>query len=300
MVPSERNSLRVREDFPNQRLVVLPANIIQRCQQLPLVRQLYVTDIGAYPTAPCHYVNRTQGISQAVAIGCLSGLGEVEIEGETYPVLPGHVLFIPPDTPHIYKADPADPWSIFWIHFGGLQTGSVLQTLSVSDRRPLVFVPDIGKVKATFEDVYACLNYHYSDSGLLAMSAELLRLISHIRLLRGRSEPSQQSADAKVVETMEFMAEHLNMPIKLKDLAAHAGHSVSYFSKLFKQKTGRSPQNYFIQLKVQKACQLLDETDMSIMEISSQLGYEDPYYFSRLFKKIQGQSPAYYRKMIKG
>ncbi|QEG23410.1 AraC family transcriptional regulator [Mariniblastus fucicola] len=292
--------MRVREGFPNQRLVVLPANIIQRCRQLPLVSQLYVTDIGAYPTAPFHYVKREQGISQVVVIGCLSGLGEVEIEGESHRVLPGHVLLIPPNTPHIYKADPVDPWSIFWIHFGGLQIDASLQTLNVNRQRPLVFVPDIGKVKATFEDVYACLNYHYSDSGLQAMSAELLRLLSHIRLLRGRSEPRHQSADAKIVETIEFMAEHLNMPIKLKDLAAHSGHSVSYFSKLFKLRTGQSPQNYFIQLKVQKACQLLDDTDMSILEISAQLGYEDPYYFSRLFKKIQGHSPANYRKMIKG
>lgn len=279
--------------------MVLPANIIRRCRGLPLVSQLYVTDIGAYPTAPCHYVKREKGISQVVAIGCLSGLGEVEIDGITHRVLPGHIILIPPETPHIYKADSDDPWSIFWIHFGGLQIDATLQTLDVTLRRPLVFVPDISKVKATFEDVYACLNYHYSDSGLLAMSCELMRLISHVRLLRGRSEPRHQTADAKVVETMEFMAKHLNMPIKLKDLAAHSGHSVSYFSKLFKQRTGQSPQNYFIQLKVQKACQLLDDTDMSILEISAQLGYEDPYYFSRLFKKIQGQSPAHYRKMIK-
>lgn len=292
--------MRIREGFPNQRLVVVPANIVRRCRLHPLVSQLYVTDIGAYPAAPFHYVNRDVGIAQVVAIGCLSGLGEVELDGTVHRILPGHVLLIPPDTPHVYKADTEDPWSIFWIHFGGQLVDSVLATLDVDRGRPLVFVPDIGKLKATFEDVYACLNFHYSDSGLLAMSGELLRLISHIQLLRGRSEPHHQTADAKIIETMEFMAEHVNMPIKLKDLAAHSGHSVSYFSKLFKQRTGQSPQNYFIQLKVEKACQLLDQTDMSIIEIAAQVGYDDPYYFSRLFKKIQGQSPAYYRKMIKG
>lgn len=69
---------------------------------------------------------------------------------------------------------------------------------------------------------------------------------------------------------------------------------------VFKERRGQSLMNYFIRLKVQKACQLLDQTRLPMVEIAAQLGYEDPYYFSRLFKKIQGCSPAHYREMVKG
>ena len=48
---------------------------------------------------------------------------------------------------------------------------------------------------------------------------------------------------------------------------------------------------YFIQLKIRKACELLDQTDSTIREIASQLGYDDPYYFSRIFKKDTGLLP---------
>lgn len=52
----------------------------------------------------------------------------------------------------------------------------------------------------------------------------------------------------------------------------------------------------FIQLKIRKACEPLDQTNQSILPIAKQLGYDDPYYFSRLFKKIQGC----YRDSVKG
>ncbi|MEL7500586.1 MAG: AraC family transcriptional regulator [Planctomycetota bacterium] len=291
---------RIREGFPNQRLVVLPANTINRCRSMPVVDQLYVTDIGSYPKAPYHYVKREPGIQQAIAIGCIDGFGQVTLDNSTHSITRGHLLFIPPNEPHVYEADHRDPWSIFWIHFDGHQTDAVLRTLGVDKSNPLVFIPDVNKIRSTFEDVYACLNYRYSDSGLLAMSGELFRFMSRVKLLRGFREPRHQYSEKKIDDTIEFMSQHLNMLIKLKDLAAHSGHSVSYFSKLFKERTGQAPMNYFIQLKVQKACELLDQTQLPVVEVAAQLGYEDPYYFSRLFKKIQGCSPMIYRNMVKG
>ncbi len=73
-----------------------------------------------------------------------------------------------------------------------------------------------------------------------------------------------------------------------------------YYSKLFRERTSHSPIAYFIQLKICKACELLDHTDLGVREIAIELGYDDPYYFSRLFKKIQGVSPSKYRRDIKG
>lgn len=56
--------------------------------------------------------------------------------------------------------------------------------------------------------------------------------------------------------------------------------------------------DYFIQIKIQQACQLLDYSNLRINEISSRIGYEDPYYFSRIFKKVTGVSPDNYKKDI--
>ncbi len=294
------NETRIKEGFPKQRLVVIPPTVVERCRSLPIVNCLYVTDIGAYPSAPHHYVERKEGISTAVLIYCLSGRGSIEIDNSIQKIRPGQLAIIPPHTPHIYQAEKQDPWSICWIHFSGSQTQAVSDSLKLTTHKPSLFVPDTRIIRDAFENIYACLNYHYSDAGLLAMSSELLRLFSLAKLHQGFPRIQRQSAEKRVVSTLAFMEQHLDMPLTLDAMAAHSGQSLPYFTKLFRQRTNQSPMAYFIQLKIRKACELLDQTDSTIREIATQLGYDDPYYFSRIFKKTQGCSPAAYRRSVKG
>ena len=294
------NETRIKEGFPKQRLVVIPPTVVERCRSLPIVNCLYVTDIGAYPSAHHHYVERKEGISTAVLIYCLSGRGSIEIDNSIQKIRPGQLAIIPPHTPHIYQAEKQDPWSICWIHFSGSQTQAVSDSLKLTTHKPSLFVPDTRIIRDAFENIYACLNYHYSDAGLLAMSSELLRLFSLAKLHQGFPRIQRQSAEKRVVSTLAFMEQHLDMPLTLDAMAAHSGQSLPYFTKLFRQRTNQSPMAYFIQLKIRKACELLDQTDSTIREIATQLGYDDPYYFSRIFKKTQGCSPAAYRRSVKG
>jgi AraC-like DNA-binding protein len=290
----------IPEGFPHQRLTVIPANVIQRCRRCPAVRFLYVSHIGTFPTAPNHYVERKNGAPETLLIYCLSGKGTLHLGKAVFPIEPGHVLLIPPHTPHRYEADEQDPWSIFWIHFSGTGAADCLAGLGVTADHPLLYVPDRALMQTLFENTYACLNYHYTEAGLLAMSGELLRLIGQIKL-HGRSRrEQQQAAYDRILSTVDFMQRHLDMPLSLAEMADRAGQSVSYYCRLFKQRTGQAPMNYFLQLKVRKACELLDHTRLNVKEIALELGYDDPYYFSRLFKKIQGCSPAVYRTLTKG
>jgi AraC-like DNA-binding protein len=71
--------------------------------------------------------------------------------------------------------------------------------------------------------------------------------------------------------------------------------STSHFSSVFHKTTGMPPMEYFIRLKLEKACAALSDLEMKIKDIASMLGYEDPYYFSRLFKKHLNMSPFQYR-----
>ena len=64
-----------------------------------------------------------------------------------------------------------------------------------------------------------------------------------------------------------------------------------------KKKTGLSPMDYYIKMKIQYACQLLSQSDLKIKEVAEKIGYEDPYYFSRLFKQVMNKSPKDYRKV---
>ena len=72
----------------------------------------------------------------------------------------------------------------------------------------------------------------------------------------------------------------------------------AYFSRLFKEKTGLSPKQYLLNVRLKRAKELLSETVYPIKEISTATGFSDPLYFSKLFLKKEGISPSLYRKQF--
>ncbi|WP_205516518.1 AraC family transcriptional regulator [Paenibacillus sp. SYP-B3998] len=92
-----------------------------------------------------------------------------------------------------------------------------------------------------------------------------------------------------------YIKEHYSKSINLDSLAESLNYSVPHFSALFKNKTGYSPIDYLIRIRIDKAASLLVETDATLREIAVSVGYKDPYYFGRLFKKYKGVSPDRFR-----
>ena len=109
-----------------------------------------------------------------------------------------------------------------------------------------------------------------------------------------------KASSQDIDESIQYMSKHLGQNLSLRELAGHVNLSVSHYSYLLKNKTGYSPIDYFLRFKIQRACQYLDITTLSIETIAATLGFKDPYYFSRLFHQIMGQSPSAYRKIKKG
>jgi AraC-like DNA-binding protein len=96
------------------------------------------------------------------------------------------------------------------------------------------------------------------------------------------------------------MHKNLSEILHIEDLADEAHLSRSHFAAIFKRRTGFSVLDFFIRLKMQRACFLLDTTDMPIKAIAADLGFEDPLYFSRSFRRIHDLSPLQYRAIRKG
>src|ERR1700684_1485162 len=103
----------------------------------------------------------------------------------------------------------------------------------------------------------------------------------------------------RVDRCIDYMVQHLDQPLQVATLAAQAKVSPSHFFALFKRRIGSAPMDYFTRLRMQRACRLLEDTGLSIKEISSKLGYDDQFYFSRVFKSINGVAPSAYRTQLK-
>ena len=288
------------EGFPGQRIVVLPRSVVAQARKHALLAGLLPTDVGYFPHARGHWRERAAGVDQAIFIYCTKGAGWCELGGQRHEVRPGELLVVPPGTPHVYGADEKQPWTIHWFHVKGELVGAFLNELETTVARPVVPIGEDARLLALFEEILDTVEHGYAPAQLLYASQTLAHLLAAaIRHRReGRHEPS--GTHQKIAQTIAYMKQHLHQSLQLDALAAMANLSRSQYTALFKQQTGYAPIDYFIRLRMHRACQLLDTTRLSVKAVATALGYEDPLYFSRAFRSVNKASPKAYRQLPKG
>lgn len=298
---SMNDSLKKREGFLGQRIVVIPNNIRKNVTENSLINSLYLTSTGYYPHATNHFRERTAGADEFILIYCLEGFGKIEIEGETFKISPNHFFIIPPSIPHKYKADKRNPWSIRWLHFRGTRAQYLYNRYrKINEDSKVVHVPFQEFRINLFEHTIDTLEKGYSKHNIEYINITLWQLLSSFVYPNFFQKIGYQSNEADFADkAIQYMQNAIEESISVEELAQHVNYSVSYFHSSFKEKTGFSPIHYFNQLKIQKACQYLSFSGLSIKEISHKLGFNDPFYFSRLFKNMMGLSPNKYRQIYK-
>ncbi|MET0394146.1 MAG: AraC family transcriptional regulator [Chitinophagaceae bacterium] len=290
-------SNRKKDGFNGQKAIVLPRKIVDSCGASPIIRNLFITDIGFYPKAKFHYRKRPNGSAQHIIIYCTDGAGWFEADGKTIDVKQGQFLYIPAGTPHVYGSHDNDPWSIYWLHFKGEQAAHMETLLAgTHDRNCCRSISYSEERIKLFDRIYATLETGYSSDNLTYVNMCLWHFLSSFCYSDIFLLPQRQEYKDIMDVAIGYMRDNLHRPLLLQELAAHIHISVSYFSALFKKKTGYPPLEYFNHIKIQKACQYLQFTRMHIKEVAYKIGIDDPFYFSRLFTNMMGISPAEYRQ----
>ncbi len=93
----------------------------------------------------------------------------------------------------------------------------------------------------------------------------------------------------------EYIDAHLEHELSLGKLAAVAQTSRAHFARLFRQLTGRTPHRHVVLCRIERAKQLLAETDLPIIDIGRQVGFTDQRYFTSVFRKHVAKTPKAYR-----
>lgn len=291
---------KLKSGFKGERSVVLPKLVRNICQNDTFLSQLYITDIGYYPNAVYHYRERPKGVAQWILIYCLKGSGWYSIRGHHYEVKENQWFVIPQNEPHVYASNDDNPWTIYWIHFTGTMAAvygsdhyvpsdiNAYTTARITDR-----INIFEEIFLTLSDNYSVDNLRYASSLLYGFLATFCYL-GHFRKYNAQSN----RIDTHNITNMavRFMNENIEKRLTLTQIADYIGYSISQFSLIFRNSTGQPPLNYFNTLKIQRACELLETTNMKINQLCSKVGIDDSYYFSRLFTKIIGVSPKMYRE----
>lgn len=297
----DKKNIKGEDDRIYEKLIVLPPNYINGVKAHPLISPLYITDIGMFPNARYHYWERSSGCARHILILCTGGEGWVDIYGEKIEVKSGTLVIIPKNIPHRYGASTRNPWSIYWAHFDGYNAGSFFSWAAVSKIISLSVPGEkLRYLTGLFDSIYEELEKGYYVDNLVFTSNAFAYFLSVIFSLY-RASSSFPPKQAKYIEdAVRFMQDNVERSLTLADISSELKLSCNHIINLFKSKTGCTPIDYFIRLKIQKACQFLELTDLTVSEIAARLGFSDQYYFSRIFRKIMDLPPSRYRKIKKG
>ncbi|TVR48644.1 MAG: AraC family transcriptional regulator [Puniceicoccaceae bacterium] len=102
-----------------------------------------------------------------------------------------------------------------------------------------------------------------------------------------------------VTRALTYMRNHLGEPITRDEVARQAGISPGHFSRLLKERTGRSFTELLRQCRIDLACDLLRSTERSLAEIAAECGFCDQSYFTRVFQDVKGTTPKQFRSDLR-
>ena len=222
-----------------------------------------------------------------------SGKGVLHLDGNTFEVRAGQAFITFPNMLAHYKADSADPWNYNWVHFNGRRALDMLYQCGITAHQP-IFTPDTNDCGLR-ECMTEMLNDHVHEYSCISNMYRLFQIMALHSLTRPK--PEAVEANLRYVNlVVQYIKQKYFEQIRVSDIADYCSLNRSYLSKVFKDATTYSIQEYLINFRIKKARQLLSTTGQTIQYVAYSVGYQDPLAFSRIFRKETGLSPSEYRQ----
>ena len=222
----------------------------------------------------------------------LHGRMDARADAREYSMSAGDAVIYTPERPFGYHSTGGGRIVYLWVHFTGSEVEQTLARLGL--RTGEFYHPD--RTEDMEEDIAAIHRLFISRPMFCReeISAQLSLLLTHLGRAVGPREDG--SRPERIQKSLSYLNRHYSEPLRLETLAGMEYLSVSRYSALFRKVTGRSPQQYLIDLRLRNAQELLKSTDLSISEVARSVGYEDALYFSRIFRRHTGAPPSDHRR----
>lgn len=249
----------------------------------------------------------------------LSGRVRHVINHSAFEVVKGDVFVIPPYIPHRLERAGDSDFEVFELEFepdfvwgstnvmeniGTFFDFAYIEPFLVCEGEVKPGLNISGKDQVLVEGLLEEIRAEYAgrtDGYLLAIKADLLKLLVYLgRRFKTDMKNSENSAvfeshRAAVDRAMTFISTHFTEDLTVEEVARTAMLSRSYFCYLFKMITGKTFIGYLNELRVNKAGEMLKDTDAPVTEICFDAGFHSISHFNRVFKNVTGISPRQYR-----
>ncbi|MBB6107645.1 AraC-type DNA-binding protein [Mucilaginibacter lappiensis] len=213
---------------------------------------------------------------------------------DPFEVAAGTCFFLYPGVLHRYKPDSKVGWEEYWVGFNGSYVEKLMAADFFDRQKPFVFLGPNKDVLILFRGLIEAVQtslpgYHQQIAGI---TMQILGLINNISQ---HHENINDRAGKLIAKAKYIIQESFEDNLDMEKLAKELPMGYSSFRKLFKKTTGESPNHYHLNLRLERAKNLLTTTILNITEVAEHTGFESVFYFSKLFKKKNGVSPKFYR-----
>ena len=229
------------------------------------------------------------------------GRGQMQLSSGEITLRPGVCLWMRPGRTYEAVQDAKAPLGVNYIHFSpnsgseNLPLSAFTPPFEVHRTRQVEFVDTLMKrIIELGPETHAAATTPALLSGLLA---ELTR--EHAAAAKMATSATEQHHRDVIMQTAAQISESPAQTPTVNELAVNAGYSVDHFSRIFLKIVGTRPQDYIINAKIERARQLLAESDLTVGSISEVVGFQDIFYFSRQFTQKTGATPTEFRRGLR-
>ena len=256
---------------------------------------LYIESVG-YLTHQSA-IHRNSGYPEYHWLQTVEGCGRFEYAGRSVELMPSQGILLPPYSPHDYQ--PITPkWSTIFVTFGGSLAKHILNALELYHpslyriEQPAALLASLDHMIATAKNV---TNYSGADR-----SPDLYQFL--VLLKKHGSAASSVSAIVnlhRITALLAWLDQHYSDPsLSLADMSSRLHLTPQRLTTLFRNAVGSSPYAYLIQIRMQKAKDLLTlQLEMTNKEIAAAVGFKDQSHFIATFHKQTGMTPNQFRKL---
>ena len=222
----------------------------------------------------------------------ISGAGRLRYEQQDWSINPGETMLVSIPHAHRYWLEPGESWGFFWVAMSG-QEALRLQRAILHAAGPVFRL-----AQATVEELAeVCLSLADPAIGAGHASGAAYRatMALHDDLLARTDGGGSGMTHTAIERATAHVRGHLDADLDVGVLAAVAGLSRAHFSRLFRRLQGISPAEFVLRERISRAARLLVNGQLSVKEIASACGFEDPNYFAKAFRRTYATSPSEFR-----